>query len=142
MHLYPAAERAGMIVAFCSLNPGIGRALPGAEFLLTGGGRRKQLLLANHFTYLPGECPWGSMQVGRAELLAPLRGRTSWFKVVLVNMPLSLHLWCQWVQKDPSLYPTKWQAGRMTRMQTGTPLSSLVSPEPCGELNTHPTWIC
>lgn len=44
--------------------------------------------------------------------------------------------------EGPEPLPPKWQAGRMARMQTGAPLSSLVSPEPCGELNTHPTWIC
>ena len=40
-----------------------------------------------------------------AELLAPLRGQTRWFKVALVNMPLSLHLWCQCIQNYLSLYP-------------------------------------
>ena len=73
--------------------------------------RENEAALVGKPLYLPGQCPWGSIGVGRAEPLAPLRGKTRWFKVVLVNTPLSLHLWCQWVQKDLNLYPPSGRQG-------------------------------
>ena len=73
----------------------------------------KQHLLANHFTYQGSvrgaRSGWGGLN--REPLSGAKQGGSRWFKLVLVNTPLSLHLWCQWVQKDLNLYPPSGRQG-------------------------------
>lgn len=105
--IFTQQQRGRMRFAFCSFGPAGKLNLP-----LGSGNRQKEGEWSSTCwqTTLPTRAvSVGLDRVGRAEPLALSGAKQVWFKVVLVNMPLSLHLWCQWVQKDLSLYPPKWQ---------------------------------
>lgn len=144
--IFTQQRRARMRFAFCSLPPGIDGALLGAELLPLGSSNRQEegeWSSTCWQTTLPtravsvgldrgGEGWTASPSQGQNKVVQGGTGQHATFSPPLVSVG----------PEGPEPLPPKWQAGRMARMQTGAPLSSLVSPEPCGELNTHPTWIC